>query len=173
MTTRIKSKVIAKYHHNGFGIVTAPLEHNPVSVACTIYILESGESATRFRLNRWHQGHVGLAHGGITASILDEVMGYSNHAREYVLSLGYTPVFTGTAKYVYRKPVPTETEMYAVARVNEVDDRRRFITGEIIDSEGDVYVSGESIFITDKGGVIDSKEIVEMAELTDDDPKEI
>ena len=173
---RTKSKVLAKYKHNGHGIVTGP--HNPISVGCVMYVLESGESATFFTLKKWHQGHEMLAHGGITASILDEVMGYSNHTREYKLGLGYTPVFTGTATYKYIRPVVVGETYYAFARVNriegfgDIDDRKRFITGEIVDEEGNVYVKGESIFLT-AGNKVDSREIVMFDELNSNDPVEL
>ena len=168
--------MLAKYKHNGIGIVTGP--HNPINIGCVMYVLENGENATFFKLKKWHQGHDMMAHGGITASILDEVMGYANHAREYVLGLGYTPVFTGTATYKYIRPVMIGETYYAFARIDRIegfggiDDRKRFISGEIVDEEGNVYVRGESIFLT-ASGIVDSNEIVKYDEMTDDDPKEM
>ena len=169
---RIKKKVIAKYHHNGHGIVSAPLANNPVSVGANMFVLESGESATVFTLNRWHEGHEGMAHGGITASILDEVMGYSNHAREYVEHLKYTPVFTGTATYTYKLPVMVGQTYYGVGRVDRIEGRKRFVTGEIYDEEGKLCVKGDSIFLT-AHALEDDKEHVAFQPLTDSDPKEI
>ena len=167
---RIKSKVIAKYYHTGRGIVTGP--HNPASVGCNIYVLESGESATVFKLNRWHEGHSMMAHGGITASILDEVMGYSNHAREYVNKLKYTPVFTGTVTYKYIRPVMVGEEYHSAARVDRIEGRKRFITGEIFDMDGNVCVTGEVIFLT-AASLEDENEMVDYQEITEQDPLEI
>ena len=172
MTTRKKQKVIAKFRHTGQGIVTGLKERNPVTVGCNMYVLENGESGTVFKLKPWHQGHEMMAHGGITASILDEVMGYSNHTREYVEDLKYTPVFTGTATYIYRRPVMVGETYYGVGRIDRIEGRKRFISGEIIDGEGNVYVKGESIFLT-APSLEDSDEHVAYQPMTDSDPKEI
>ena len=171
-TKRQKQKVIAKYHHTGRGIVTGRLENNPVSINCNIYVLESGESATVFKLKRWHEGHAMMAHGGITASVLDEVMGYSNHAREYVEHLKYTPVFTGTVTYKYIRPVMVGEEYHAVGRIDSIEGRKRFITGEIMTPDGEVCVIGEGVFLTAKE-LEDSNEHVAFEPLSESDPKEI
>ena len=172
MTTRVKQKVIAKFRHTGQGIVTGLLERNPVSIGCNMFVLENGESGTYFKLKPWHQGHDMLAHGGITASILDEVMGYANHTREYVEHLKYTPVFTGTATYKYIRPVKVGETYFGVGRIDKIEGRKRFITGEIIDDEGNVYVQGDSIFLT-APTLEDSDEHVAYQPLSDSDPKEI
>ena len=167
---RTKQKVVAKYRHNGRGIVTGP--HNPASIGCNMFILEDGESATFFKLNGWHEGHKMMAHGGITAAILDEVMGYSNHAREYVEKLGYTPVFTGTVTYKYLKPVMCEKVYYAAAKIYKIEGRKRFIRGAIFDEEGTEYVTGEGIFLT-APALEDSKEMIAYQPLGPDDPEMI
>ena len=167
---RNKLKVIAKYSHNGRGIVTGP--HNPASVGCNMYVLEGGLSGTVFTLNRWHEGHNMLAHGGIIASILDEVLGYSNHTREYVLGLKYTPVFTGTVKYTYLKPVKVGERYFASAKITKIEGRKRFVEGEIYDDDGLFYATGEGVFLT-SDELSDDEEIVKYTELTKDDPVEI
>ena len=167
---REKKKVLTKYLHNGNGIVTGP--HNPASVGTTVYVLDGGESAMVFTLNRYHEGHPMFGHGGITASILDETMGYSCHTREYVNHLNYTPVFTGTVTYKYIKPVEIGKKYMSFGRVKEADERRRFVEGEILDEDGNVYVLSEGVFITDPG-VVDPNEHVAYRELTEDDPKEL
>lgn len=169
-TTRLKSKVIAKYRMMGYGIVSGTL--NQETVGCRFYALESGECATPFTLTRFHEGHKMLAHGGITAAILDETMGYCNHVYEYFHKDYYCYVFTGTATYEYLKPVPVEKEMLAVARVNEDEGRVRHITGEIIDENGLVYVRSKSIYVTARD--LDDIHIdVGMLPLEDGDPEKL
>ena len=50
---------------------------NPASLGCEYYELEGGEVATFFVPTELHQGHTGILHGGMSASVLDEVMGRS------------------------------------------------------------------------------------------------
>lgn len=45
-----------------------------MSLGCVFYKLEGGEAATIFRCSRWHEGHEGIMHGGMSAAVLDEVM---------------------------------------------------------------------------------------------------
>ena len=145
-TERENSKVIAKFRRVGYSIVSGT--QNQETVGCRFYALESGECATQFTLSRFHEGHKMLAHGGVTASVLDEAMGYSNHVYEYLNKDYFCFVFTGTATYEYLNPVPIEKEMRAVARVNDDEGRIRHITGEIIDEDGLVYVRSSSVYIT-------------------------
>lgn len=142
---RKKSKVIAKYKELGYGIVSGA--QNPINVGCHFMVLESGECASEFELTRYHEGHVMLAHGGITAAILDETMGYACHVRQYLDGQGYVPVFTGTVTYTYRKPVEVGKKMHVFAKAEKMDDRRYHITGEILDDDNVVYVQGDAVYV--------------------------
>ena len=68
-TERSKSKVTAKYRMMSYGFVSGTM--NKEGVGVTFYALESGECAAPFTLTRFHEGHKMLAHGGVTAAILD------------------------------------------------------------------------------------------------------
>ena len=169
-TERQKSKVIAKYRMMGYGIVSGTI--NKETVGCRFYALESGECATPFTLTRYHEGHKMLAHGGITAAILDETMGYCNHVWEYFNRDYYCYVFTGTATYEYILPVPVGKEMIAVARVVAEEGRVRNITGEIIDEDGLIYVRSESVYVT-ATSLEDNHINVGMLDLEEGDPVEL
>lgn len=147
-TERKKSKIFAKFRRLGYGIVSGTI--NQDTVGCQFFALESEECATEFTLKRIHEGHVMMAHGGVTAAILDETMGYANHVFEYFHEKYHGFVFTGSASYKYLKPVPVGVRMYAFAKVTGVDDRRRFIKGEIVDDDGVVYLQSEAVYITAK-----------------------
>ena len=169
-TKRVKVKVAAKFHHTGYGIVTGP--HNPASVGCNMFVLESGECGTVFTLNKWHEGHELMAHGGITAAILDEVMGYAGHCREYIQHLPYTPVFTGTATYKYIRPVYCLKEYSAASRIVREEGRKRYVEGEIYNEKGEICVKSEAIYLTAEA-LRDPDEHVGYMEMTDKDPQYI
>lgn len=168
---RNKSKVLYSYLHTDYGIVSG-LE-NPASIGCTMYILESEEAATIFSFNQWHAGHKIYGHGGLSAAVLDEVMGYSNHVYDYYHGGCHVPVFTGEATYRYLRPIPLNEPMYAFARVEKSEGRKRFITGEILDNEGNVMVVSKSIYITTDALGTATKVEVKLVPVTDEDPKEL
>lgn len=169
-TDRKPCKVAAKYRHNGYGIVSGP--HNPASIHCNMYALESGECGTVFTLNRWHQGHAGLAHGGISAAILDEVLGFANDSMDYILNRKYTPVFTGTVTYKYLKPVEVGKTYHAVGRVVKEEGRKRMVAGEITDAAGALCVTAEGVYLT-APALEDSNEKLAFQEIGPEDPEYI
>jgi len=169
-TDRKKSKTVLKYKRMTYSVVTGT--KNQETVGCQFFALESEECASFFTLKRVHEGHVMLAHGGVTAAILDETMGYANHVFEYYHKDQYGFVFTGTATYKYLKPVPVGEKMYVYSRVTGYEDRRRFVTGEIVDADGVVYVQSDAVYVVSKE--LEVKHInVGMLPLEEGDPEEL
>jgi uncharacterized protein (TIGR00369 family) len=94
----------------------------------------------RFRLGEEYQGAKGFLHGGIIATLLDEVMAkVSRFAQDHAV--------TGELTVEYRKPVPIGEELiiegWEVAR----DDRIRLREGEIRNASGVVLARGRGKFI--------------------------
>jgi acyl-coenzyme A thioesterase PaaI-like protein len=82
----------------------------------------AGEGLTvhgRFTVTDHHQGAPGLAHGGLVALAMDEVLG----------GLGWllrTPMVTGRLQVEYVRPVPVGSELALHAQLDAVDGRRIF-----------------------------------------------
>jgi acyl-coenzyme A thioesterase PaaI-like protein len=95
------------------------------------------------RIPERFQGYPGIAHGGILATILDELSG-----RALMIGAG-EDFFWVTAKLEvrYRKPTPTETPLTAVGWV--VRERRRSaeVAGEIRLEDGTVTVEASAMVI--------------------------
>lgn len=92
-----------------------------------------------------YQGPPGHVHGGISALLLDHVLGMANH-------WGAGPSgMTGTLTLKYHAPTPLGTELTFTARQAEFSDRKTRTTGTISigdpDDGGTVCVSAEGIFI--------------------------
>jgi len=87
-----------------------------------------------------HQGYRGIMHGGISATLLDEVMGWAPAYRRRRLCMAVQLSFR------YIKPVPVGTCLKISGRV--VDDTRKLWTvkGVIEDGDGTVYVKAEGKF---------------------------
>lgn len=86
-----------------------------------------------------HQGPPGHAHGGVTALLLDHLLGMANH---WAGTAGMTMKLT----LRYRRRTPLFVPLTVRARQTSVEGRRITTTGEICDPDGEVCVSAEGLF---------------------------
>jgi len=96
---------------------------------------------TELTLRPDFQGWEGIAHGGIVATVLDEVMAWA---------LASQGVWAYTAKMAleFRRPVPIGARIRGEGRV--VERRRRLLTtsGRLLDPvSGAVYATAEGLFV--------------------------
>ena len=83
----------------------------------------------------------GVAHGGWTATVLDEVMGHLPTTQDM-------PVVTARMTVEYLKPVPAEQPLEVTARVVSVEGRKWTMTGEVrLASSGALLARGEGLWI--------------------------
>ena len=94
----------------------------------------------RFVLGERYQGGGGMAHGGIIALLLDEVMGKVCRFRE-------VRAVTAELSVEYLKPVPVEKEIVVEGRETELQGRNLFLAGEIRNEAGDVLARGKGRFV--------------------------
>lgn len=88
-----------------------------------------------------HEGGPGVAHGGWTAGVLDELVGH------VPLLLGVLAV-TGSLNVRFIRPVPIERELIASAHVTGREGSRWFVTAELaLESSGSVLATGEGILV--------------------------
>jgi hypothetical protein len=71
-----------------------------------------------------HEGPPGYGHGGMSAMLLDELMGRACAAAG-------TPGLTVSLQMRYHRPVPLETPLRILARVTGTDDRKILVSGSI------------------------------------------
>ena len=170
---RIKQKVLRKQVSTTNSITCGT--ENPASLGCVFYELEGGEVATVFKCGRWHEGHEGIMHGGMSGAVLDEVMGRAN--RVYNRSEGefQVPFVTAEMTVKYLKPILSGEIMTAYGRIDSRDGRRRFASGEILNGKGEILASAEGIYVSvdivDDNG--DRRGVQQGMELEPDDPKEL
>ena len=90
-----------------------------------------------------YEGPPGCVHGGWVAAAFDELLGMAQ-------SLTGNPGMTGTLNVVYRKPTPLKTDLRFEARVDEVNGRKIFASGEVY--VGDTMTAeATGIFISFRG----------------------
>lgn len=111
---------------------------NAVGLKMKFFTKEPGIVEANYTVSEQYQGYPGIVHGGVIASMLDEVMGR-------VFMQDEPPRFMVTAelKIRYRKPVPINTPL--LLRGKGIKDNGRIATavGEIIGPDGSTLVQGE------------------------------
>jgi uncharacterized protein (TIGR00369 family) len=94
----------------------------------------------RFVLGERYQGGGGMAHGGIIATLLDEVMGKVCRFRE-------VRAVTAELNVEYLKPVNVENEIIVEGWETEQKGRNLFHVGEIRNLAGDVLARAKGRFV--------------------------
>lgn len=103
---------------------------------------DDGWTVTEVVVPWYLQGFAGVVHGGIVASLLDEVMSYS------VKSSGIFAV-TGTLEVKYLRPCPTERILTLRGQVRGKQGRIVEAWGEIL-YDGEKVAEGQGIFVVPK-----------------------
>ena len=111
---------------------------NPMGLGMSIR-RDGEEAVARVRLGHAFEGAPGRAHGGVVASIFDDVMGI-------VLTIQSTPAFTARLTVSYLAPVPVGVELEFRARQTWREGRKLFIAAEAT-HEGSVIAEAEGLFI--------------------------
>jgi uncharacterized protein (TIGR00369 family) len=92
-----------------------------------------------FRIGANYQGATGFLHGGIIATLLDEVMAkVSRFNGEHAVTAELT--------VEYKRPVPVDEEIVVEGWEVKVAERNRFREGEIRDASGVVLARGRARF---------------------------
>jgi acyl-coenzyme A thioesterase PaaI-like protein len=90
---------------------------------------------------REHQGYEGIVHGGLTTTVLDEVMGWAIYVRKLW-------AVTGTINVRFRKPVHVGVPSRGLAWVAKVSGRKVDVRAQLIQvDDGTVLADATAIFI--------------------------
>jgi acyl-coenzyme A thioesterase PaaI-like protein len=100
---------------------------------------ENGEVRARVTLTRAHVGPPERAHGGVVATILDQVVGFAAAAVD-------RPGMTAGLDIRYKAATPLDTELMIHARYTHSEGRKHFATGEIV-VDGQITASAFGVFI--------------------------
>ena len=116
---------------------------NDFGLKTRFYETENNELIAVFTPLNEHQSYPNVIHGGISATILDEVIGRAIMITTDSNTFGVTVEL----KVRYKKPVPIGYELKAVGRVTR--DRGRIFegTGELYLPNGDVAVEAEGKYM--------------------------
>jgi acyl-coenzyme A thioesterase PaaI-like protein len=135
----------------------SPLDHgrvcpvsgaeNPLGLAMIAW-RAGDEVAATVTLGSAAAGSPGIAHGGVIAALLDDLMGF------VLDSLEKTPGVTATLSVSYRKTVPIGVDLQLRGRLRRREGRKLFIEGSI-SLDGTVLAEAEALFIAITSAVPD------------------
>ncbi|EAT84575.1 hypothetical protein HBI56_179300 [Parastagonospora nodorum] len=100
-------------------------------------------------------GYPGTLHGGMAATLLDEVCGIllqSNAAKASERARTGTTdrldeYMTAYLNTTYKKPIPVPGTILCTARFEREEGRKLYVRGTIEDGSGTIYTIGEALFI--------------------------
>ncbi|HTV59104.1 MAG TPA: PaaI family thioesterase, partial [Verrucomicrobiae bacterium] len=94
----------------------------------------------RFQLSADYQGATGFIHGGIIATLLDEVMSKANRFRK-------ARAVTAELNVEYLRPVFVGADLIVEGWETEAKGRNLFLQGEIRDANGNLLARGRGRFV--------------------------
>jgi acyl-coenzyme A thioesterase PaaI-like protein len=113
---------------------------NPVAPPVVIHAQPGVVSRTEFTLSDVYEGPPSFVHGGVSAMILDELLGNAAAANG-------TPGMTATLELRYRRPTPLGVPLVAEARATRVEGRKTFVDATITNPQGQVTIEATAMFI--------------------------
>jgi acyl-coenzyme A thioesterase PaaI-like protein len=116
--------------------------NNPHGLKMKFYTTAPGEVTCEYRAAVEFQSYPGTVHGGIIASMLDEVTG-----RSLMPVDGTRFMVTASLNIRYRKPVPVETLLRLVGRAGKDSGKIARATGFIFGPEGELLAEAEAVLV--------------------------
>ena len=176
-----KKAVIKKQVPTPYSITCGP--ENPASMGCEFFELEDGEIATFFTAKKVHEGQLNIVHGGLTAAVLDELMGravltyHRNMSEGSGLEEQVSRYVTAEMTTKYKKPISIGQKIYGYGRVYNKEGRRGYASSELINESGEIVASAEAVFVEikiPKANLSDNiSDDNNCQELSKNDPKEL
>lgn len=115
---------------------------NPVGLHLAFYSTGPGEATCDYVVPDHYQGYPGVVHGGIVASMLDEIVGRAameNESERFMM--------TARLEIRYRQPVPTGTPLRLVGQLVSRRGRAANAMGQILLPDGTVCAEAEALLV--------------------------
>jgi uncharacterized protein (TIGR00369 family) len=116
-------------------------QKNAQGLRMTFARLADGSAECTYTAADHLAGAPGVIHGGVQATLLDEVMGHAIHTAELDPDLD---IATVDFSLRYHRPAPIAVPLTLRARLVRAEGRDFFVTGEIVSPKGEVLTSAEA-----------------------------
>jgi acyl-coenzyme A thioesterase PaaI-like protein len=117
---------------------------NPLSPPIAMSADADGRVAGRVTFGSAYEGPPGCVHGGYVAAAFDEVLGFAE-------TFSNAPGMTGTLNVVYRTPTPLHVEVVFSAKIERIEGRKIFVSGQLHAGER-LCAECSAVFISMKAG---------------------
>ena len=118
-----------------------PNRGNLLAIPLDLHTTDDGRIEGTARFRRFHLGRNGAAHGGAVAQLFDGLLGYT----AFTLS-GSKAQRTAFLHVDYRKIALVEKEFQVDARIDDIVDRKIFVSGRLLDGD-DVLAEAHALFV--------------------------
>ena len=119
---------------------------NPYSLGLTFHELDSGQVVSEVSIPGHFEGYPGIVHGGIIASMLDEIVSRAamvgNHEHFFL---------TAKLEIRYRAPVPTQTPLRLRGEVCKDRGGTKVSHGELLLPDGTVAAEADALLAAYSG----------------------
>jgi uncharacterized protein (TIGR00369 family) len=119
---------------SGYGLCSGCSPRGACRLGLTAERLEDGLVTFDLACPADHEGGPGVAHGGWTAAAFDEILGH-------VVQLHGRFSVTATLTVNFAKPVPVGLPLIARARVDRLEGRKWFLSGELLLASSDAVLA--------------------------------
>ncbi|TDD30709.1 PaaI family thioesterase [Actinomadura sp. KC06] len=113
---------------------------NPVAPPVDLEVTSDGIVRGEFTLGPVYEGPPSYVHGGVSAMVLDQVLGMAAAATG-------TPGMTATLELRYRRPTPLGVPLLVEAKASRVEGRKVYAAGTIAAPDGRVTVEATAMFV--------------------------
>lgn len=138
MTIEIQKEQTAVYRQPNSDYCFVCGRNNPHGLYMTFFDDGQNTVVSDYAVAEEYQGYPGVVHGGVVASMLDEVV-----ARVSMIGDPHHFMMSVKLQIKYRHPVPTETPLRIVGRIVKLRGRLGKAVGEVLLPDGTVAAEAE------------------------------
>ncbi|HVU73752.1 MAG TPA: PaaI family thioesterase [Mycobacteriales bacterium] len=113
---------------------------NPWAMPMKVSVLEDKSVLGEVTLRRVHEGPPGWVHGGISALLLDQILGHATAAAGH-------PAMTAGLNLRYKRPTPYGEPLRITAEFTGTEGRKILAAGRIMAADGSVCVEATGVFL--------------------------
>lgn len=131
---------------------------NPIGLRLKIYQISPGEIETTFTAPEHFQGYPGVLHGGIVATILDEISGRA------LMGDPSAPrfMFTGKLEVKYRRNVPIGEPLKIIGKAMNSKGKTAVGWAGIYDEAGNLLAEAKTLLINVPQDTLDSANLEQL-----------